>query len=108
MTQGRAYLDHNATSPVRPEVVAAGARALALPGNPSAVPAEGRAARAALGGARAALAGLVGTAPDRLVFTSGGTEAANAVLSGALRRVGAPAPTKLLMSATEHPCVSSG
>ncbi|WP_336489673.1 cysteine desulfurase family protein [Methylobacterium nigriterrae] len=108
MTQGRAYLDHNATSPVRPEVAAAVARALALPGNPSSVHQEGRAARAALEAAREAVAQLAGTAPDRVVFTSGGTEAANAVLSGALRRAGLPAPSKLLIGATEHPCVSAG
>ncbi|AWN38593.1 cysteine desulfurase family protein [Methylobacterium radiodurans] len=108
MSQERAYLDHNATSPVRPEVAAAVARALALPGNPSSVHAEGRAARAALDAARAALGRLVGAAPTRIVFTSGGTEAANAVLSGALRRTGLPAPTRLLIGATEHPCVTAG
>ena len=42
---GLAYLDHNATTPVRPEVVEAVAHAFALPGNPSSVHAEGRAAR---------------------------------------------------------------
>ncbi len=108
MSLERAYLDHNATSPVRPEVAAAVARALALPGNPSSVHAEGRAARAALDEARARLARLVGASASRVVFTSGGTEAANAVLSGALRRVGSPAPTRLLIGATEHPCVSAG
>ena len=104
----RAYLDHNATAPVRPEVAAAVARALLLPGNPSSVHAEGRAARGALDRARAQVARLVGAAPDRVVFTSGGTEAANAVLSGALRRAGQPAPSRLLIGATEHPCVSAG
>lgn len=104
----RAYLDHNATSPVRPEVVAAVARALALPGNPSSVHAEGRAARAVLEQAREQVARLVGAAPSRVVFTSGGTEAANTVLSGALTRDGMPAPTRLLIGATEHPCVSAG
>jgi cysteine desulfurase len=108
MNQARAYLDHNATSPVRPEVSAAVARALELPGNPSSVHREGRQARAALEAAREAVAGLVGSAPARVVFTSGGTEAANAVLSGALRRQGLPAPTRLLIGATEHPCVSAG
>ncbi|TXN19998.1 cysteine desulfurase, partial [Methylobacterium sp. WL9] len=44
----RSYLDHNATSPARPEVAAAVAHALALPGNPSSIHAEGRAARAVL------------------------------------------------------------
>ncbi|WP_375457094.1 cysteine desulfurase family protein [uncultured Methylobacterium sp.] len=108
MSLDRAYLDHNATSPVRPEVSAAVARALALPGNPSSVHAEGRAARAALEEARERLGRLVGAAPARVVFTSGGTEAANAVLSGALRRRGMPAPTRLLIGATEHPCVTTG
>ena len=108
MSIARAYLDHNATAPVRPEVAMAVARALALPGNPSSVHREGRAARAALEKARAQVAGLVGAAPARVVFTSGGTEAANAVLSGALRRRGLGAPTRLLIGATEHPCVTSG
>lgn len=107
-TAARSYLDHNATSPVRPEVAAAVARALNLPGNPSSIHAEGRAARHALQEARARLAALVGAAPERVVFTSGGTEAANTVLSGALRRRGCPAPTRLMISATEHPCVAAG
>ena len=108
MTSPRAYLDHNATSPVRPEVAAAVARALSLPGNPSSVHAEGRAARAALETRprRGGPAGRCGA--GRVVFTSGGTEAANAVLSGALARAGGPAPTRLLVGATEHPCVSAG
>jgi cysteine desulfurase len=108
MTSPRAYLDHNATSPVRPEVAAAVARALALAGNPSSVHAEGRAARAALETARDAVARRVGAGAGRVVFTSGGTEAANAALSGALARAGRPAPTHLLIGATEHPCVAAG
>lgn len=104
----RTYLDHNATSPVRPEVAAAVARALALPGNPSSIHAEGRAARGLLGLAREQVAALLGVRPAQVTFTSGGTEAANSVLSGALRRVGMPAPTRLLVSATEHPCVAAG
>lgn len=104
----RSYLDHNATSPARPEVVAAVARALELPGNPSSIHEEGRAARALLEQARERLAALVGTSPQQVTFTSGGTEAANAVLSGALRKAGQPAPTRLLICATEHPCVSAG
>lgn len=108
METTRAYLDHNATAPVRPDVAAAVARALGLPGNPSSIHAEGRAARAALEAARARVAALVGAKAGQVVFTSGGTEAANAVLSGALRRRGWPAPTRLLHSASEHPCVAAG
>ena len=104
----RSYLDHNATSPVRPEVALAVARALDLPGNPSSIHAEGRAARQALQRARGQLAALLGGASDAVTFTSGGTEAANAVLSGALRKQGFPAPTRLMISATEHPCISAG
>ncbi len=105
----RCYLDHNATSPVRPEVTAAVVRALTgLPGNPSSVHQEGRAARAAMETARRQVAALVGAAPDAVVFTSGGTEAATLVLGGSLRRAGRPAPSRLLVGATEHPCVLAG
>lgn len=108
MDRTRAYLDHNATAPVRPAVVEAVARALMLPGNPSSIHAEGRAARSVLESARAAVAALVGARPAQVTFTSGGTEAANAVLSGSLRRRDWPAPTRLLVGASEHPCVTAG
>ncbi len=108
MSRARAYLDYNATAPVRPAVAESVARALTRPGNPSSIHAEGRAARAALEAARTEVASLVNARPEQVVFTSGGTEAANAVLSGALRRRGEAAPTRLLHSATEHPCVAAG
>jgi cysteine desulfurase len=108
MTSPRAYLDHNATSPVRPEVAAAVARAFELAGNPSSIHAEGRAARAALERARAQVGALVGAGAGRVVFTSGGTEAANTAVSGALRRAGEAAPSRLVIGATEHPCVAAG
>ncbi len=108
MSRGRAYLDYNATAPVRPAVAEAVARALMLPGNPSSIHAEGRAARAALEAARGEVAVLVNARPEQVIFTSGGTEAANAVLSGALRGRGLPAPSRLLHTATEHPCVAAG
>lgn len=104
----RSYLDHNATSPVRPEVAAAVAQALTVHGNPSSIHGEGRAARAIIELARGQVAGLVSAKASQVTFTSGGTEAANTVLSGALRRFGQQAPTRLLISATEHPCVSAG
>jgi len=110
----RAYLDHNATTPVRPEVVEAMARALAMPGNPSSVHAEGRAARAMLERAREQVAALVGAKASNVVFTSGGTEANATVLSPGLMDcdggrdcVRVPA-TLLLHGATEHPCVRDG
>lgn len=114
MTAGRAYLDHNATTPVRPEVVEAVAHALSLPGNPSSVHGEGRAARGALEHAREQVAALVGAKASNIVFTSGGTEANVTVLSPGLMDcdggrdcIRTPA-SLLLYSATEHACVREG
>lgn len=110
----RAYLDHNATTPVRPEVAQAMARALMMPGNPSSVHAEGRAARAAVERAREQVAALVGAKASNVVFTSGGTEANATVLSPGLMdcdggRDCVRVPGSLLLhGATEHPCVRDG
>lgn len=104
----RSYLDHNATSPLRPEAAEAMARAHQLPGNASSVHAEGRAARAAIERAREQVAGLVGATPKNVIFTSGGTEAANTILTPGFRRLGETGPASLLMGATEHPCVLDG
>lgn len=110
----RAYLDHNATTPVRPEVVEAMVRALALPGNPSSVHGEGRAARAAIERAREHVSALVGATAANVVFTSGGTEANATVLSPGLMdcsggRDCIRTPASLLLhGATEHPCVIDG
>ena len=108
MDARRTYLDHNATAPMRPEVAEAVARALALPGNPSSVHAEGRAARAAVERAREQVAALVGAQPKNVVFTSGGTEAANAVLSPSLGRVGEEGASLFLPGAVEHVCGLEG
>lgn len=90
----RAYLDWNATAPARPEAVAAMAEALALPGNPSSLHREGRAARSLLESARRKLAERLGVAPEQVIFTSGGTEANHLAL------LGFPGPR--LVSAVEH------
>ncbi|WP_051329215.1 cysteine desulfurase family protein [Geminicoccus roseus] len=94
----RIYLDHAATSPVRPEVVARVAEVLAMVGNPSSVHAEGRAARRVLEDARAVLAEATGAGPDEIIFTSGGTEANDLALSVA-------AGGAVLVSAIEHASV---
>jgi cysteine desulfurase len=104
----RSYLDHNATSALRPEAAEAVLRALQLPGNASSVHAEGRAARAAIETAREQVAALVGAAAKTVVFTSGGTEANATVLSPALRRAGGTNAGLLLVGAAEHPCVLEG
>ncbi len=94
-----AYLDANATEPLRPEARAAAIAALDLVGNPSSVHAAGRAARRVLEDARAAIAGRYGAAPGLVVFTSGGTEA-NALAIHALR-----AGRRVIAGATEHDAV---
>ncbi|MCB1885654.1 MAG: aminotransferase class V-fold PLP-dependent enzyme, partial [Geminicoccaceae bacterium] len=94
----RTYLDHAATSPLRPEARDALLAALVLPGNPSSVHAEGRAARACLEGARRAVAARFGVGRDGVVFTGGGTEA-NAL---ALHQAGAGGGVALV-AATAHP-----
>jgi len=72
----RAYLDYNATAPLRPEARAAMGAAMELVGNPSSVHAEGRAAKALVERARAQVAAALGCDPGEVVFTSGATEAA--------------------------------
>ena len=82
----RVYLDHAATTPVEPEVAEAMARVLRdTHGNPSSIYAEGRAARAAVDRARDEVAAAINADPSEIVFTSGGTEADNLALRGALR-----------------------
>ena len=80
MATQRTYLDHNATATIRPEARAAMTAALELPGNPSSVHAEGRAAREVIERARDSVAALVHARPAEVFFTSGGTEANNWVL----------------------------
>lgn len=99
MSGARTYLDYNATAPLRPEARAAMLAALDAVGNPSSVHAEGRQARSIVDAAREDVAGLVGAAPAEVVFTSGGTEAANMVMQGRWSRV--------FVSAIEHPAVTA-
>ena len=96
------YLDYNASGLVRPEVQEIMAKALADNGNPSAVHAAGRRARARVETARAQVAELVGADPTAVIFSSGGTESnAQAILSAL-----AAGCERLIVSATEHPCVA--
>ena len=78
------YLDHNSTSPLRPESLSAMTHALSIGGNPSSPHSAGRAARAVVEEAREKIATLVGAKPDQLVFTSGATEACALALFGAV------------------------
>ncbi len=109
LTQRRIYLDYNAGAPLRPAARAAMVEALASVGNPSSVHAEGRAARGRIESARRQVAALVGGAAERVIFTSGGTEANVTVLSPR-QRVGAGELRldALVLGATEHPSVLAG
>lgn len=105
----RVYLDHNATAPVRPQVIESMASVMSHVGNPSSVHAEGREARRLVEEARSSVAALVGAEPRSVVFTSGATEAANWALSPTTHLTGGRADTRLcLMSAVEHPAVRGG
>jgi cysteine desulfurase len=101
------YLDHNATSPLRPEARDAMARALELGGNPSSVHAAGRAARAVVARAREQVAALMGVKPEDVIFTSGGTEANALALRGAVEGAAEAGEriTRLFVSAIEHDSV---
>jgi cysteine desulfurase len=97
------YLDYNATTPVRPQVLEAMLPWLSQRfGNASSRHEYGRAARAAIDEARAKVAAAVGAHQSEVVFVSGGSEANNLFIKGtaALERPGVVA-----VSAVEHPCV---
>jgi cysteine desulfurase len=93
----RTYLDWNATAPLRASARAAMVAALDVAGNPSSPHSEGRRARAIIEDAREKVARLVGAKPADVVFTSGATEANNAVLTGGWETI--------LVGATEHDSV---
>ncbi len=101
----RVYLDHAATTPVDPEVAQAMTHVLAeVPGNPSSIYAEGRAARALVDRAREDVAAAILADPSEIVFTSGGTEADNLALRGVLKAREGEADG-LIVSAIEHHAV---
>ena len=100
------YLDHNATTPLLPEVVEA-----MLPylwehfGNPSSGHVYGRRARDAVEAARAQVAALIGAEPQEIVFTSGGTEANNLAIRGATAAL--PEKKHIVTSVIEHPATAN-
>lgn len=97
----RVYLDHNATAPVRSEAIQTVADALRAGGNASSVHAAGRAARASMERARAAIARHVCARAEDLIFTSGGSEA-NTLAIHAARQLGVE---RIIISAIEHEAV---
>ncbi len=99
------YLDHNATTPVRPEVAEAMRPFLgAAFGNPNSIHRFGREARAAVEEARARAAALIGAAePEEILFTSGGTESDNWALRGTIAAAGGGG--HIVTTAVEHHAV---
>jgi cysteine desulfurase len=99
------YLDHAATSPLRPEVLEAMMPYLTTHhGNASSIHASGRRARQGLDEARETVAGLIGAKPREIVFTSGGTEADNLALKGVAWAASARG-RHIITSSVEHKAV---
>jgi cysteine desulfurase len=92
------YLDHNATTPMRPQAIEAMVEVMRVVGNASSVHGFGRTARGRVDRARQQVASLVGGNAANVIFTSGGTEANNLALRGCGR-------ARVLVSAIEHDSV---
>ena len=103
----RVYLDHNASSPLRPDARAAVLASLAEHGNASSLHAEGRAARTRIEDARSEVGALLGVPSKQIVFTSGGSEAIAAALQGITHRTGR-AGGRIVVSSIEHSAVLEG
>lgn len=104
------YLDHNATTPLHPEVKQALAEAFDLYGNPSSLHAYGRMARERVEAVRERTAAFLGAYPDEIVFVGSGSEANNAVLSTLVCPSNHCACDHkishgVITSKIEHPCV---
>ena len=111
-TTGRTYLDHAATTAVRPVALEAfTASALSL-GNQSSLHSSGRGAKLRVETARDALARALGAHPSEVVFTSGGTESDNLALKGlywarrdAAQGAGRPACHRIVLTGIEHSAI---
>lgn len=98
------YLDHAASSPVRPEAQRAFLDSLSVVGNPSSIHRDGQAARKILEDARAVVAKSLGCDPIEVVFTSGGTESVNLGITGLFRarRAEDPQRVRIVVPEAEH------
>ncbi len=92
------YLDYNATSLIKPEVVKEMTSLLSLAGNPSSVHQFGRGARDVIETSRDRVANMIGSQPDEIIFTGGGTESNNMALFGSGRK-------RIVLSVIEHPSI---
>jgi cysteine desulfurase len=101
------YLDHAATTPMRPEAIAAVTAAMAEVGNPSSLHTSGRRARRRVEESRERLAAAVGARPSEVIFTGGGTESDNLAVKGMFwaRHGAEPRRRRILASTVEHHAV---
>jgi cysteine desulfurase len=102
----RFYFDHNATTPVSQSVLEVLVAALLeVPGNASSIHQDGQLAKQRLEAARREVALLLGCDPKELVFTSGGTEADNLAIMGAVNAIVTPFDKHVISTKIEHPAV---
>ncbi len=102
----RFYFDHNATTPLDPEVLEVAVSCLGqVYGNASSIHYFGQSAKQRLEQARRQLASLMGANPTELIFTSGGTEADNMAVLGTARAAAAKTSRHVITSPIEHPAV---
>jgi cysteine desulfurase len=106
MPEREIYLDHNATTPVRPEVAAAMSAVVGdeMLTNPSSVHLAGRKAKRAVKAARQTVAEALGAQPTEIVFTGGGSEAINLAIKGIYFCHEAERP-HVITTRIEHPAV---
>ncbi len=102
-----AYLDHAATTPMRPEAVEVFREQLTRTGNASSLHGAGRAARRVVEESRERIAAALGARPGEVLFTSGGTESDNQAIKGVAwaRQASDPARVRIVSAATEHHAV---
>jgi cysteine desulfurase len=100
MASERLYLDYNATMPLRPEVLQAMQKVFLITGSASSVHSYGRQARHELEEARRKIGEVLKAEPDEIIFTSGGSEANNAVIQTFEKM-----KAHIIVSAIEHTCV---
>ncbi|MEW5808992.1 MAG: cysteine desulfurase family protein [Actinomycetota bacterium] len=107
MTAPAVYLDHAATTPMRPAAIEAMTAAFSTVGNASSLHGSGRLARRRLEESRETLAGLLGARPSEVIFTAGGTESDNLAVKGIYwaRRDADPARRRIVTTPVEHHAV---
>src|SRR6478609_10601671 len=101
------YLDHAATTPMRPAAIEAMTAVLATVGNASSLHGSGRLAHRRLEESRETLAKLLGARPSEVIFTAGGTESDNLALKGIFwaRRGADPQRRRIITTPVEHHAV---